>query len=368
MPDRALGVGIIGVSADRGWAAAAHIPALYALPKHELRALTAHSPRAARAAGAAFGVADVFSDHAEMLTRPDLDLVAITVKVPRHRELVSAVLSAGKAVYCEWPLGLDLEDAQALQSLAVRSGARTVVGLQARQAPAIKFVRQLIGDGYIGQVLSTTVVGLSSPGSVTSEANAYMLDEDNGANLSTITIGHILDTLTQVLGDFADLSALSDLRRPTITIAETGQQLVKTSRDQVALIGTLRSGVTASVHLREAVAGGVGLLWEINGTAGTVRISATEAYPANSLLAVDGSRGPNELVALPVPTILEQVWPSLRALAGTPADNVGRAYAAFAADLIDGTHTAPDFAEAVRLHELLAAIERSAVSGERITA
>ena len=63
-----LGVGIIGVSAVRGWAATAHIPARRALPKYEIRALSAHSAAAARAAGEAFGVSAVFSDHEQMVT------------------------------------------------------------------------------------------------------------------------------------------------------------------------------------------------------------------------------------------------------------------------------------------------------------
>src|SRR5205814_195603 len=84
--------------------------------------------------------------------------------VPHHRELVSAALAAGKAVYCEWPLGRDLDDARAMAALAAEQGVRTVVGLQARQAPAIELVRQLLGDGYVGEVLSTTMVGLSVPG------------------------------------------------------------------------------------------------------------------------------------------------------------------------------------------------------------
>jgi predicted dehydrogenase len=46
-------------------------------------------------------VGAVFSDHEQLLTQPDVDVVAITVKVPHHRELVSAALDAGKAVYCE---------------------------------------------------------------------------------------------------------------------------------------------------------------------------------------------------------------------------------------------------------------------------
>ena len=63
----------------------------------------------------------------------------------------------------------------------------------------------------------------------------------------------------------------------------------------------------------------------------------------------------------------DQRWSALTGLEGTPAFNVGRAYAALAADIDDGTHTVPDFADAVRRHELIADIERFAASGERVT-
>src|SRR6266567_2948302 len=256
MTESTLGVGIIGVSPVRGWAATAHIPALRALPNYEIRALGAHSAESARAAGEAFGVSTVFSDHEQLVSQPDIDVVAVTVKVPHHRELVTAALGAGKAVYCEWPLGRDLDDAQAMAALAGEQGVRTVVGLQARQAPAIEFVQQLLSDGYVGEVLSTTMVGLSVPGEVVGQPNAYMLDQANGANLLTIALGHSLDTLSHVLGEFACLSAVSELRRPLITVEETGEQIVKTAADQIAVIGALTSGATASIHVREAVAGG----------------------------------------------------------------------------------------------------------------
>src|SRR5438270_739834 len=179
-----------------------------------------------------------------------VDVVAVTVKAPRHRELVSAAIAAGKAVYCEWPLGRDLDDARAMAALAAKQGGHTVVGLQARQAPAIEFVQQLLRDGYVGEVLSTTMVGLSIPGDVVGQPNAYMLDKTNGANLLTVPVGHSLDLLNYVLGEFAELSAVSDLRRPLITIEETRVQIVKTAADQIAVIGTLRSGATTSVHIR----------------------------------------------------------------------------------------------------------------------
>src|SRR5881227_1374794 len=308
MPESTLGVGIIGVSPVRGWAATAHIPALRALANYEIRAFSAHDAESARAAGEAFGVSAVFVDHEQLLGQPDIDVVAVTVKVPHHRELVSAALAAGKAVYCEWPLGRDLDDARAMAALAAEQRVRTVVGLQARQAPAIELVRELLSDGYVGEVLSTSMIGLSVLGDVLIQPNAYMLDKSNGANALTIAVGHSLDLLNHVLGEFADLSAVSDLRRPLTTIEETGEQMVKTAADQIAVIGTLTSGATAAIHVREAVAGGTGFLWEINGTDGTLRITA------------------------------------------------------------DGSHTVPDFADAVRRHEVIAAIERTAASGERVKA
>jgi predicted dehydrogenase len=366
MPESTLGVGIIGVNPVRGWAATAHIPALRALPNYEIRALSAHTAESARAAGEVFGVSAVFWDHEQLVTQPDIDVVAVTVRAPLHRELVSAALAAGKTVYCEWPLGRDLDDVRAMAALAAEQGVRTVVGLQARQAPAIRFLQQLLSDGYVGEVLSTTMVGLSVAGDVVGQPNAYMLDEANGANALTIAFGHSVDLLNNVLGEFADLSAVTDLRRPLITIEETAEQIVKTAPDQVAVIGTLMSGATASVHIREAVAGGTGFLWEINGTDGTLRITADAAYPEIYPLTVAGSRGRSEPSELPVPAALAQKWPALTGLEGAPAYNVGRAYAALAADLDHGTHSVPDFADAVRRHEVIAAIEKSATSGERV--
>src|SRR6266481_6805537 len=101
IPKSTLGVGIIGVSLIRGWASTAHIPALRALPKYEIRALSARNAESARAIAEAFRVSAVFSDHEELVSQPDIDVVVVTGKVPHHRELVSAALAACKAVYCE---------------------------------------------------------------------------------------------------------------------------------------------------------------------------------------------------------------------------------------------------------------------------
>lgn len=243
----------------------AHIPALRALPNYEIRALSADS---ARAVGEAFGVSAVFSDHEHLVTRPDIDVVAVTARVPHHRELVSAALAAGKPSTASGHLATTSTTrgrwprSPPSRGCARSSGCRPA---RPRRSSSSKSLR----EGYVGEVLSTTMVGLSVPGGFVGQPNTYMLDRANGANVLTIAVGHSLDILNHVLGEFADLSAVSDLRRPLITIEETGEQIVKTAADQIAVIGTLTSRATASIHVREAVAGGTGFLWEINGTGGT---------------------------------------------------------------------------------------------------
>ena len=73
--------------------------------------------------------------------------------------MVSAALQAGKAVYCEWPLGNGLAETEELARLASEHDVPTFVGLQIRANPVMNYLRDLVADGYVGEVLSTTVIG-----------------------------------------------------------------------------------------------------------------------------------------------------------------------------------------------------------------
>ena len=64
-------VGLIGVNAGRGWAAAAHIPAIRAVGALELAAVAARSQASADEAATAFGVARAFGDAYAMIRDPD---------------------------------------------------------------------------------------------------------------------------------------------------------------------------------------------------------------------------------------------------------------------------------------------------------
>src|SRR3954451_24290565 len=217
---RKIRVGIIGANPDRGWAAEAHIPALRSLPDDfEITALSTTRRESADAAGKRFGVPAAFDNHQDLVNSPAVDVVAVTVKVPYHLELATAALEAGKAVYCEWPLGNGLNEAETLAALAKKQRVLAVAGLQARSAPSVAYVRDLVKQGYVGEVLSTTLVGSGMGwGSTVEPLNAYLNDRKNGATMLSIAVGHTSDALCHCLGEVREVTATMTVRRKSVRI------------------------------------------------------------------------------------------------------------------------------------------------------
>src|SRR5438477_5149563 len=263
-------VGIIGANPDRGWAAQAHIPALTSLADDfEITALSTTRRETADAASKLFGVPAAFDNHQELVNSPAVDVVAVTVKVPYHLELATAAIEAGKAVYCEWPLGNGLKEAETLAALAKKKRVLAVVGLQARSAPSVAYVRDLIEQGYVGEVLSTTLIGSGMGWGPTVEPfNAYLNDRKTGATMLSIALGHAADALCYCLGEVRELSATMAIRRTSATIVGTEERQPMTAADQIAVSGLLECGAAFSNHYRGGVSRGTNFLWEINGTDG----------------------------------------------------------------------------------------------------
>lgn len=363
MSRKAIGVGVIGANPESAWAAFAHLPALAALPDFRLAAVSTTRQETANAAAKAFGAEFAFDNHEDLVNCDGVDLVVVTVKVPLHAELVSAAIEAGKDVYCEWPLGRDEKEGKRLAQAAKAAGVRSVVGLQSRVEPAIRTVRDLIAAGDLGDIISTTMVGTMNPGSEISPQLVYLTDKSNGANALTINGGHTIDALCYCLGEFDHLDAVLDTRVPLV-VKDSGEPVDKTSPDQIAVIGRLAGGAVASVHLREGLRGRSDFEWEINGTEGTLRLTAAHAhpgfYPLTVTISAAGSDDRKNLDIDPLYGAPEEATEAIKALDGTPAGNVGRLYAQYAHDRRTGVDSVPDFDDAVIRHQMITSIETSA--------
>lgn len=344
-----IGVGIIGASPGAGWAAATHVPAVQTLPQYDLRAVATSRVESARRATAEWSV-DAYADPRQLIAHPGVDLVVVAVKVPDHHDLVTRALAAGKMVFSEWPLGVDLAQAEELAAAATAAGVPTVIGLQARFDPAIAHLRNLVRQDYLGRVLATNLVGSGQAwGSTTDSAHAYAYDRRNGVTPLSVSVGHALDALTYVLGDVESVTATLGVGHRHIDVLD-GPPIRSTTPDQVAVTAALAGGTVASIFYRGGLSRAGDLRWEINGTEGDVLI--TSPIPNGNLQATElilaGGRGSDAHVEpINAPEHFSPVG-----LPG-PARNVAALYAAFARDLREGTSLAPSFGDAVRLHGLI---------------
>ena len=358
MTDKPIRVGFIGLNPGIHWAATAHIPALKTLPdEYDVVGVANTSLASSTKAADSFGLPHAFENAQALVNSPEIDLVVVTVKVPHHHELVTAALNAGKHVYCEWPLGNGLAEARELADLAEAKGVVAAIGTQMRVAPEVEYLRQLIADGYVGEVLSTTLVGSGGRwGGETDAAHAYLEDKSNGATLLSIPVGHMLAGVHEVLGGFGNMSARMINRRDTVHLADTGETIPKTSHDQILVHGAFESGAAFSIHYRGGMSRGTNLLWEINGTEGDIQVTGATGHAQIVQLSIHGANGEaTELAPLTPPPSAYDGWPD-----SSVARNVARLYALVAQDIRSGTRSAPSFRDAVALHETVDAIERSA--------
>jgi predicted dehydrogenase len=356
-------VGIVGATVTQGgsgWGANAHVPALKALPDYELKAVCTSREETAKASQAAFGAELAFHDINDMVAHPDIDLIAVVVRVPGHYDLVMPSLKAGKATFCEWPLGANLKEAQEMASLAHEKGVATVVGLQARSNPTLMYARELVNQGYIGDVLAVNLSVISGAQLERGAGRIWQGDRKNGANTLTISGGHAIDAMCYVLGEFTEVSARVATRIKNWKSAETGEDIPVDAPDAISIIGALESGAEACVQVASVPSNPSGTMMQIFGRDGALTVNGAPHTGPSRLF---GAKGKESMAEMPPPDRFNLV-PE-----GTPAGqprNVAQAYVRLA-DALDGAGSFdPDFDLAVQRHKLIDAIERSSAEGKSV--
>ncbi|KAI1660854.1 NAD(P)-binding protein [Daldinia decipiens] len=289
---------IIGLSSSSfgNWARHAHLPYLLSpegQKKFQIVALCNSSVDAAKNAIDTFKLPPetrAYGDPDSLAADPDVQLVVCATRVDKHYETILPSVRQGKDTYVEWPLAQNASLASHLAALARQKGGKTVVGLQGWHAPAVMKIRELIGSGRIGKVLSSEV--RAAGGSVDRlslpTGLEYFTDRKVGGNPFTIGFGHLFDFVQFVLGDIQALHSHLQIQRPDVKIWDRSSgKVVKTVRsdvpDLILVTGSLQASeyVTsgATVHLRfrrgQAFKGEDPLVWSVNGERGEIRLSAS---------------------------------------------------------------------------------------------
>lgn len=138
-----------------------HAAAYATMPDVSVAGVFSRDPARA-AAVAAICKAQPFTDAAQLIQRADVDAIDVCLPSANHHDVVVPALEAGKHVFCESPLALDLDQAQRMRDAARKAGRLLQVGLLMRSVGAYGHVEAVARSGEHGRLLSVTTWRLGS--------------------------------------------------------------------------------------------------------------------------------------------------------------------------------------------------------------
>ena len=328
----------------------------------ELTAACTTRMETAKESARQYGARMAFDDYQKMLKHPEIDAVAVVLRVPAHYDITRDTINAGKHVFTEWPLGRTTEEAVELAALAKDKGVRTIVGLQSRANPTILHMKELVEAGYVGEILSCSLRQIGSGVLTRDSGRTWQREVELGANTLTISAGHAIDALRFVAGDFVRVSAKLTTQVPQWHETDTDEMVDVTSPDNILVNGTLENGAVASVHVASVPWAGNGLTMEIFGRSGTLKATSAGSTNVGSV-KLEGSQGTDDLDEIDIPghhTYVSEETPK------GPPFNVGQMYNQFGKGIQGEVSSYPDFDTAVDLHILLDAIRQSSEENREI--
>ncbi|RJP22308.1 MAG: inositol 2-dehydrogenase [Candidatus Abyssobacteria bacterium SURF_5] len=120
------------------------------LPEADVVAVTDAIPRVAEICAKECGILHVFPDYRLLLEREDIEAVVICSSTESHGLLIEKAAAAGKHIFCEKPIALDLKAIDTALAAVAQAGVKLQIGFQRRFDPSFRKVHDLVQSGQIG--------------------------------------------------------------------------------------------------------------------------------------------------------------------------------------------------------------------------
>lgn len=151
-----LPVGIIGLG-RMGQVYARHLAGR--IPQVKIVAVADAMAERAQAFAADLEGVSWSTDYREVLANPEIKAVFVISPTSTHREVVIAAAEAGKAIFCEKPVALTLEDTDAMLAAIAKKGVMFQAGFMRRFDAGYKAAKKQIESGAIGQPVTFKSIG-----------------------------------------------------------------------------------------------------------------------------------------------------------------------------------------------------------------
>lgn len=286
-----LGVALVGY----GGIGRVHALAYRALPYHygfpadtfHLLAVATTSVQTAVQAAREIGCEVYTADYRELLAREDVDVVDICVPNHKHEELIVAAARAGKHIYCEKPLAMNVAEGQRIVEAVEVAGVKSQLNFNFRFFPAIAHARQLMLSGFVGRVFSFRGCYYRSGYIGADKPLSWRLRREIAGGGALFDLGsHILDLIYYLLGDFASIFGTMDTLIRERPVAAGSTRKAPVDVDDIALLQLrMTDGTLGSVEISRLGTGATNrLAIEIFGDKGALRFNSEDS---NSLEVFD---------------------------------------------------------------------------------
>jgi predicted dehydrogenase len=278
-----LGVAIVGyggVARVHGMAYRA-IPFHYGLPAGLVKivGVADSQSKSAEAAAKELGCGFWTTDYRELLARADVDVVDICVPNHLHEEIILAAAAAGKHVYCEKPLANSVAQAKRIVEAVEKAGVKNQLNFNFRYYPAITRARQMISEGFLGQIFSYRGCYYRSSYINPDKPLSWRLNKSIAGGGALFDLGsHILDLIYYLMGDFASVQATVDTLIKERPIAPGSAEKAPVDVDDIVLMqARMADNTLGSIEISRMGTGATNdMKFEVFGQKGAIRFSTAE--------------------------------------------------------------------------------------------
>jgi predicted dehydrogenase len=355
-----LRVGVIGAGR---WANMAHLPGWKRDERVELVAVSDVAPGLAEEAGRKYDISTSTDDARRLFEDDSIDVIDVVTGDHSHFELTMSALEAGKHVLVEKPVAHDFRDTLRARELAAAKGLKTKVGFTFRYSPAVRYMKELIDEGWVGtpyiynayeqnsQWIDPQTPLRQAPSDLESDRIRVSSLEGYGAPVIDLAHWFMDSDLTAVVGVLRNFV-------PERMIRDTGTMMRANIDDGDVFIGEFESGAICSIQSSFVTVGNYpGIEVRVYGSEGALIARLVEEFGVMETLK-GAKPDAVEFVDVEVPQRLfppggtvNEAWPTLY---------YSNLTANFVDEILDGgDKNEGNFADAAWVQEVINAVEQS---------
>lgn len=330
---------------------------------------------ALKAAAEQYGWKNTETDWRKVIENPEIDIIDVSTPGNTHAEIAIAAAKAGKAVFCEKPIGNTLAEAEEMLKAVQEAGVPHAVFHNYRKAPAVGLAKQLIESGELGTIYHFRAVYLQDWIADPNFPLVWRLQKEvAGSGAHGDINAHIIDMARYLLGEFDEVCGTLHTfikKRPKAGAindklgAEATSEMGDVTVDDAAMfLAKFKNGALGTFEASRFAVGRKNYhRWEVNGSKGSVvfnleRMNELEYYSEED---AEGTRGFRVIQATEgVHPYAGHYWPTAHII-GYEHTFINLLADALT-NMAEGKRIEPDFVDGYENQRVLDAVERSSDS------